>query len=83
MWIRIKKDCNLTDRLRKLEDFAQELNLSIKFGCGIFLVDELTDKEYHFLDLEAHVENLEQADSYIYEFPSKFEYKLCRETDED
>ena len=83
MWIRVASDCDLMSRLKRLEDFAYELNLSISFDCGgIFLIDGASDKEYHFLDLEAGVESLERAGSYIYQFPSLLEYKLCREVTE-
>jgi len=83
MWKRLIKS-PLLERLRKLEDAAEELGISLQFNRSeIFLVDRQTGKTYHFLDNEADVNHLGSAASYIYEFPSQLEYKLCCEEEDE
>jgi len=83
MWKRLIKS-PLLERLRKLEDAAEELGISLQFNrSDILLVDIQTGKTYHFLDNDANTGNLESAASYIYEFPSQLEYKLCCEEEDE
>ena len=77
MWKRLVKS-SLLERLKKLEEMAYDLGISIQFGDEILLIDERDKKIYHFLDLEANVGDLESGD-YVCEFPTQLEYKLCLE----
>ena len=80
MYKRLVKS-SLLDRLKKLEDAAIKLGISIKFSREVILVDTKTGKEYDFLDLEANPNHIYSASSYINEFPPQLEYKLCWEED--